>query len=206
MKRRLTIAALVAGLVFAGAAPGASAVTEISIRDNFFDPAFPSVSTFGTGSGFHWTRAAESSGRHNVRQDQLLFRSGAPTIGPIDYSILPSAGAYHYFCEIHGFSTGGMQGRIKIRPAKSGVTSSSFVVTWASAATQTGDQFDLRYRVDGGSWANWTRNVGGFSATFGANGNPVTLMPGHTYQVAARSERAGTPNRSKWSPPVTVTT
>jgi hypothetical protein len=97
-------------------------------------------------------------------------------------------------------------GRIKIRPAKSNVTSSSFVVKWASAATQTGDQFDLRCRIDGGSWANWRRNTASFSATFGTNGNPVTVMPGHTYQVEARSERAGTTSQSDWSPFVTVTT
>jgi plastocyanin len=206
MKHRLTIAALAAGLVLPAVAPGAPAVTDISVDDNLFAPSFPAASNFATGSGFHWTRAAGSNGKHNVRQDQQLFRSGDPTTGPIDFSITASAGSYHYFCEIHGSSTTGMQGRIKVRPAKSNVTSSSFVVKWASAATQTGDQFDLRYRVDGGAWANWRRDTASFSATFGRNGNPVTVMPGHTYQVEARSEKAGTTSQSNWSPFVTVTT
>jgi plastocyanin len=205
MKHRLTIAALAGGLAVPAVALGAPAVTEIAVDDNFFDPSFPAASNFATGSGFHWTRAAGSNGKHNVRQDDQLFRSGNPTTGPIDYSITASAGSYHYYCEIHGSPTGGMQGRIKVRPARSNVTSSSFVVTWASAATQTGDQFDLRYRVDGGSWANWRRDTATFSATFGRNGNPVTVMPGHTYQVEARSEAAGTASQSDWSPPVTVT-
>lgn len=206
MKRRLTIAAVAAGLVLPAVALGAPAVTDIAVDDNFFDPSFPAASNFATGSGFHWTRAPGSNGKHNVRQDDQLFRSGNPTTGPIDYTITASAGSYHYYCEIHGSSTAGMQGRIKIRPAKSNVTSSSFVVKWASAATQTGDQFDLRYRVDGGSWANWRRDTASFSATFGTNGNPVAVMPGHTYQVEARSEKSGTASQSDWSPFVTVTT
>jgi plastocyanin len=202
-KRRLvTIAALAAGLILPAVAPAAPAVREISVGDNFFDPATPAASNFATGSDFHWTRAAGSSGLHNVRQDQLLFRSGSLTSGPIDYTVTASAGSYHYYCELHASS---MQGRIKVRPKKGNVTSSSFVVTWASTATQTGDQFDVRYRVDGGSWANWKSNATGRSATFG-NGNPVALAPGHTYQVEARSEKAGTTSKSDWSPPLTHTT
>jgi plastocyanin len=206
MKRYLTIAAVAAGMMLPALAPAAPAVREISVKDNFFDPAFPAASHFATGSDFHWARAAGSSGFHNVRQDQLLFRSGDPTTGPIDYTISASAGTYHYFCEIHGSSTTGMQGRIKIGPAKSNVTPSSFVVTWASAATDTGDRFDARYRIDRGSWANWKTNTASFKATFGASGDPVTLMPGHTYQVEVRSKKAGTTSKSNWSPPVTVTT
>ena len=206
MKRYLTIAALAAGLIIPAVAPAAPAVRELSVKDNFFDPAFPAASNFATGSDFHWTRGAGSSGQHNVRQDQLLFRSGNPTTGPINYTITASAGTYHYFCEVHGSSTAGMQGRVKIRPAKSNVTASSFVVTWASAATETGDRFDVRYRIDGGTWAKWKTSTAGFSATFGANGDPVTLMPGHTYQVEARSKEAGATSKSNWSPPVTVTT
>lgn len=206
MKRYLTIAALAAGLILPAVSPAAPAVRAISVNDNFFDPAFPAASNFATGSDFHWTRAAGSSAQHNVRQDQLLFRSGNPTTGPIDYTITASAGTYHYFCEIHGSAAFGMQGRIRIRPAKSNVNSSSFVVTWASAATDTGDRFDVRYRIDGGSWADWKKNTAGFSATFGAGGDPVTVMPGHSYQVEARSKKAGTTSKSKWSPPVTVAT
>jgi plastocyanin len=206
LKHHLALATFAAGLILPAVAPAATAVRDISINDNFFDPAFPAASNLATGSDFRWTRAAGSNGLHNVRQDQLLFRSGDPTTGPIDYTITASAGSYHYFCEIHGSSTTGMQGRIKVRPAKSNLTSSSFVVRWASAATQTGDQFDLRYRVDGGSWANWKTNTTAFSATFGANGNPVTVTAGHTHQVEARSEKAGTTSKSNWSPPVKVST
>ena len=206
MKRYLLIAALTVGLILPAVAPASPAVREISVDDNFFNPAAPAPSNFATGSQFHWTRAAGSSGFHNIRQDQLLFRSGAATTGPIDYTITASAGSYHYYCEIHGSPTSGMQGRIKIRPQTSNVTTSSFVVRWASTATQTGDQFDVRYRVDGGTWANWKRDTTGLAATFGANGNPVTVTPGHTYQVEARSEKAATTNQSDWSPPATVTT
>ena len=98
----MTIAAVAAGLMLPAVAPAAPALREISVNDNFFDPAFPAASNFATGSDFHWTRAAGSNGKHNVRQDQVLFRSGDPTTGPIDYAITASAGTYHYFCEIHG--------------------------------------------------------------------------------------------------------
>jgi plastocyanin len=205
MKRYLMIAALAAGLAVPAVAPASPAVTEISVEDNFFNPANPAVANFATGSDFHWTRGAFSSESHNIRQDQLLFRSGNPTTGPIDYTITASAGSYHYYCEVHGTSTSGMQGTIKVRPKKSNVTTTSFRVTWASLSTNTGDRFDVRYRVDGGSWVNWKTNTTSFSATFG-NGDPVTLAPGHTYQVQTRTRKAGTTSKSKWSPAVTDTT
>jgi plastocyanin len=202
-RRYLMLAALAAGLILPAVAPAATSVTEISVNDNFFNPANPAAST--AGSSFHWTRAAFSSESHNIRQDQLLFRSGNPTTGPIDYTITASAGSYHYYCELHGGTNFGMQGNIKVRPTKSNVTSSSFAVRWASAATDTGDRFDVRYRVDGGPWANWKTNTSSFAATFG-NGDPVTLAPGHTYQVEVRSKKAGTTEKSKWSPSLTHTT
>jgi plastocyanin len=199
-KHYLMLTALAAGLILPAVAPAATSVTEISVNDNFFSPANPAASK--AGSNFHWTRAAFSSESHNIRQDQLLFRSGNPTTGPIDYTITASAGTYHYYCEVHGTSTSGMQGQIEVRPTKSNVTASSFLVRWASASTNTGDRFDVRYRVDGGTWTFWKQNTTSFTATFG-NGDPVTLASGHTYQVDVRTKKAGTTEKSKWSPALT---
>jgi len=181
---------------------GGSPPTEIQVGDDFFNPDHPAARSLGSGTGFHWTKAG--NGFHNVRQDDKLFRSGNPTTNPFDYGITASAGTYHYFCEIHGSASGGMDGVVKAEPDAFDFTPTQFTVKWAYAGTDTGNQFDVRFRVNDGQWRTWKEDTDKFQGDFGKNGKPVTLKPGKAYDFEARSEKAGTSKRSDWSPKLHV--
>jgi plastocyanin len=203
--KRLMFVVVVAGLAYASVAYGAA--SQIKVDDDFFSPAAPPVRNVVAGASFQWQRAAGSTGRHNVREDSKLFYSGTATTGPINFSVSASAGSYHYYCEFHGSETGGMDGVVKVRPTfNANPTGNPFTVIWALTGTNTGNQFDVRYRVGtAGTWKTWKNDVTGRSGVFGLNGVPVVVSPGQTYQFQARSQKTPT-QPSGFSPTLTVTT
>ena len=204
--RHLVLAALGALLALPAVAPaGVTPVT--TIHDDFFDPPTPVTGTFGF-TNYQWVRDPAAVDFHNVRQDDNLFRSGDPTDNPaFDYTVAVSAGTFHYYCEVHGSPTGGMDGTIKVRPGILKSTSTDeFGVVWAAKLTQTGNAFDVRYRINNGDWKIWKNDTKKFEATFGKNNNPVDVKPGKTYAIESRSEEANKPSKhSDWSPPITTT-
>ena len=199
------------GLIVAGALAYGSvaygATSQITINDDLFSPRAPAVRNVAAGASFHWATAASSTHRHNVREDSRLFYSGTATTADINFSISASAGTYHYYCELHGSRTGGMDGVVKVRPTfNANPIGNPFTVTWALAGTNTGNQFDVRYRVGAaGTWKLWKNDVAVRSAVFGMNGVPVVVSPGHTYQFQARSQNTPT-QPSGWSPILAVNT
>jgi hypothetical protein len=200
----LVVSAIVALLglpALAGAAP-----REISVDDDFFSPKNPPAREFATGPSFHWSNGGGTARRHNVRQDDRLFRSGELTRGPIDFTINASAGSYHYFCELHGSRQGGMTGVVKVRPvALPDSVIGEIAVRWANSSTDTGSLFDVRYRVDQGNWKTWRNDTSTFKGNFGRNDQPVDYKPSlHTYRVKVRSERGDVTKHSDWSPSVTL--
>jgi hypothetical protein len=204
VRRSLIISATAVALALpaaVGAAP-----REIDVGDNFFSPRKPPARNFANGHSFRWSRAAGSTGDHNVRQDDRLFRSGDPTTGPIHFAINASAGSYHYYCEIHGSRQGGMAGRVKVRPiALFDSLIGELEVQWADSNTDTGSRFDVRYRVDQRQWKTWKNDTPSFQAAFGHNDNPVNYRPNrHTYKIKVRSERRRVKKHSDWSPPLTL--
>jgi plastocyanin len=198
-----SVGALVAvPIAFAG-----TAATEIKLADspNSFQPANPAAKSLNSGTGFHWTRVDPNSHRpHNVYQTKGLFSSGSPTSGPINFSRNASAGTFPYICQVHA----SMTGTIKATPGIINVQPSQWGVEWANTGTNTGKAFDVRYRINGGDWKTWKNDTTKFKGTFGANGKPVTVKPGKTYEFEARSEKSATkPNKhSGWSPPLSHTT
>jgi plastocyanin len=203
--KRFLCVMVVVGLAYASVAYGAA--RQITIDDNSFAPDAPPVRNVVAGASFHWQSAATSDRPHNVRQDFKLFFSGATTTATINYSVSASAGTYHYYCDLHGSPTGGMDGVVKVRPVfGANPTGAPFTVTWALPGTTTGNQFDVRYRVGtAGNWILWKNNVAARSAVFGQNGMPVQVMPGRTYQFQARSQKVPT-QPSGFSPTLTVST
>jgi plastocyanin len=170
----------------------------------------PKTVTQAVGAGsihWYWWRAPGSSpGPHNVRQDDKLFYSGEPTNdNPAGYTITPSAGRFHYYCEPHRLR--GMEGTIYIRPAVFSRTATSFGVRWSPGTNQTGNRFDVRYRIDGGAWKTWKNHIAAAQGVFGVSDNPVHVSPRHKYEVQARSETStDLQKRSGWSPSARVTT
>ena len=100
-----------------------------------------------------------------------------------------------------------MDGVVKVRPTfNANPTGLPFTVIWALTGTNTGTQFDVRYRVGtAGAWMRWKNDVTSRSGVFGLNGAPVQVSPGRTYQFQARSQKTPT-QPSGFSPTLTVTT
>jgi plastocyanin len=204
MRRYLLIGAAAAMLAIPALAFG-RATTTVTVAPSGSLTFGPKTVTKNVGAGgihWKWGTNGTTSQLHNVRQDDKLFYSGRlTTSNPAGFDVVPSAGSFHYYCELHGFRNGGMAGTIKIRPAVFNKTARSFGVRWSPGTNQTGDAFDVRYRVDGGQWKAWKNHVALAQATFGANNAPVRVGPGHTYDIQARSEkRADLSKQSDWSP------
>ena len=207
LKRPLLMVIVVGALAYASVA--SAATTQIQVDDNFFQPRAPATRNLASGASFHWQRASGSSGPHNIRQNFKLFYSGAVTSGPIDFSIRASAGSYHYYCERHGSSSGGMDGVVRVRPTFNlNPTGAPFTVSWAlggTSPTNTGNQFDVRFRVGTTTtWTLWKNDTSARSGVFGQNGQPVQVVSGRTYHFQARSQKTPT-QPSGWSPTLTVT-
>jgi hypothetical protein len=202
VRRSLIISA--AAVVLALPAVAGAAPRKIDVGDNFFSPRNPPARNFENGPSFRWSRGGGSTGLHNVRQDDRLFRSGNPTGGSINFAINASAGSYHYYCELHRSS--GMAGRVKVRPiAETDHAVGEVEVVWADANTDTGSRFDVRYQVDQRKWKTWKNDTPSFHAAFGHNDNPVDYRPNrHTYKIEVRSERTRVKKHSDWSPPLTL--
>jgi plastocyanin len=205
MKRFLLALIVGGGLLYASVA--FAVPREISIDDNFYAPDNPPVRALQAGPSFHWSSAPTSDRRHNVRQDDKIFYSGALTTANISFSINASAGTYHYYCELHGDRTSGMDGFVKVRPIFAAApTGNPFTVSWALTGTNTGNRFDVRFRKGtAGAWTMWRNDTSTRSGVFGQNGQPVPVMLGSTYQFQARSQNVPS-QPSGWSPVLAVNT
>jgi plastocyanin len=155
---------------------------------------------------FEWTWGAGTTDEHNVREDSKLFYSGEPTDASEPFDISGSAGTFHYYCEVHGSKSGGMDGEIVLRPNLGFPVPDPEVINilWASSDSETGNQYDVQYKVGKRDWKYWKKNTANGGALFGKNGKPVTVNPDKVYKVRARSEKASNPKRrSGWSPALT---
>jgi len=209
--RRYLLAGAAAVLLAIPALAFGRATTTVTVEAGGFNVFGPKNVTKNVGAGaIHWRWGTDGTtfAPHNVRQDSALFYSGALTTSkPAGFTVIPSAGAFHYYCTLHGSPSGGMDGTIKIRPTIFNKTANSFGVKWSPGSNDTGNAFDVRYRVDGGLWKIWKNDVTTTQATFGLNDKPIRVRPGHTYDVQARSEKKLAPSKvSGWSPLARVTT
>jgi plastocyanin len=206
--RRYLVAGAALGLLAipAVAFGGTTASVTVAPNDaNTFAPGSVSQTVGGGDTHWQWDTDGKTFAMHNVRQDDKLFYSGKPTNNnPSGFDVVPSAGKFHYFCEVHGPS---MSGTIKIKPAIFDQEKKSFGVRWSTGSKDTGNAFDVRYRVNGGKWKVWKNDVTKGHAVFGAKHKPVRVRGGKTYDIEARSEKKSKPSKhSKWSPPAQVQT
>jgi plastocyanin len=209
--RRYLLAGAAAALLALPALAFGGTTTTVTVEANNANAFGPKTvkKTVGDG-GIHWQWGTDGTTSlvHNVRQDDKLFYSGKlTTTNPAGFDVVPSAGGFHYYCELHGFRNGGMAGTVKIKPAIFDQLAKSFGVRWSAESNDTGNAFDVRYRVDGGKWKKWKKDVTRAKAKFGVKGKPVRVRAGHTYDVEARSEKKSNPSKkSDWSPRARVQT
>lgn len=204
----IAVATLVAGALLA--APASAGGTDtIQVGDDFYEPQKYKGSV---GTDVNWLPDPGAGGEHNVLASGKLFDSGNLT-ATIDYTISPSAGTFAYYCLSHGTKSGrGMAGTLKVPPkqvpAKRG--GDVFGVEWASPLSDTGDQYDVRYKGPGtnGKYRNWLKDTDLESGTFGDGNEPTNVKPGKTYSIKVRSELSSNPKKRKsgWSPALKVGT
>jgi plastocyanin len=197
----LAIGSVVVFLLVPSLAFGATHVVTVGVVGNTFTP--PQVEGV-VGDDVRWFRPVGGL-PHNVLHAGGLFSSGAPTDGPIDFTRRFSAGYFFYFCQVHVIQ--GMIGRVTAELTFTEDPSGRpFTVRWASSSTNTGNVFDVQYKVDDGKWRHWKVDTASFKGVFGRDGRPVRVRSGHTYRFRARSQKsASSPGaKSGWSPVLAV--
>src|SRR5206468_5157019 len=122
---------------------------QVGVKDFAFDPK---TVTVGVGNSVHWSREAGSTASHSVTANNGFWDSGAPTSGPIDVTVTFSAGSFRYYCKVHGAPNGaglyGMNGFVKVPVTLTGGPSGPrFRVRWATTSSDTGNAYDVQYRV-----------------------------------------------------------
>ncbi len=158
-------------------------VTQVAVGDNLYSPVTVAPKM---GTRVHWSRAAGAIGSHNVAEVGGIFSSGAPTTGPIDYTVTFSAGTFKYACTTHPTQTGTVKVAPVISAAPSGLT---FTVTWATLLTTSGAKWDVEYRIGTlGAWTPWMSDTTALKGVFGKNGLPVTVVSGATYYFRVESK------------------
>jgi plastocyanin len=83
--------------------------TEVSVKDDVFDPASRTVSVGATVS-WQWS----GTHQHNVTWVVASTNSATQTTGTF-MRTFATAGSYVYYCTIHGTPTTGMQGTIVVQ-------------------------------------------------------------------------------------------
>jgi plastocyanin len=157
---------------------------EVSTGDDFFTPE--NVGFDAGSTVVHW--AWNTFNAHNVRQDDKVFYSGA-LAETGDFTVIPSAGTFGYYCELHGVEGAGMNGEIKAKPTAT-VNGNRAQIAWASPDTNTGTRFDVRQKVGKKKPRVVEEKTREFAGSF-------KLKDGkNQFQVRSRQGRA----TSDWSP------
>jgi plastocyanin len=190
--------AMGAAALAAPAVAGPPPTTNVSLGDDFFDPDDASQIL---GSSTHWDWLDTISDEHNVRQDDKLFRSGAPTSNiATTYTTVIAAGTFPYYCELHG--NGIMDGVVRVKPLVGGYDGETLTVMWGDDGVERPSQYDVKYRVNDGKWKGWIKNTTAIRRKFGRNDNPVNVQKGKTYSFRGRTELRSNPKKASGFSPV----
>jgi plastocyanin len=191
MKRGLI--ALAALLTVPALAYGQGSVTEIVTKDDSFTPEDVASDVGVESYHWKWGGTPESVREHNVREDDKLFYSGNLVVDG-EFTINPSAGTFHYYCEAHGFESGGMDGEIAVKPTAT-PQGKRTLVTWATETTDTGNRYDVRQKTGSKKPEIVEQQTKALESVF-------KLKPGTKYRFDVRSLQGKA--ASDWSPKLTI--
>ena len=204
--RRIWIAgaaAIVSLLALPGGALGGG-TTDIAVEDNVFLP--PDATNLAFHFAWDPDGDQQTNHRHNIRQDDGFFDSGHPKKSGQFNVLLPSAGKFHYYCEVHGSKSGGMDGVIRkyVYRNTAPVPNQSQLIWWGSEDGPARYRHDVQFRVGDGRWRTWKTDTKAVKGNFGAHNEPVDGKPGKIYAVRARTQKGQDESkRSGWSPAFT---
>ncbi len=156
-------------------------LVDVNVEAVKFTPKNVSIAL---GQQVRWTNV--STVNHDVTDTTGMGYFGSGTLAPAGtYRFtFSAAGSYPYRSTLGpGSMTGSVQVPMVVSPT-SGATTTSFLVTWASAPAPSGYQFDVQIQRPGSSsWTNWKTNQTVTSGTF------VPDAGTGTYQFRARLKR-----------------
>lgn len=186
--RGLALGTVLTGLL---ASSVSAATTEVAATESkTFSPANVTAAVGGT---VHWSGQATE---HSVLQNARVFDSGAP-VSFLDYRRSFSAGTFAYHCAKHGRA---MSGQVRVAPqVLSQPRGLPFTVKWATSATNTGNKFDVQYRVGAGPWKTWLANSTARVKVFGVKSKPVPVRRAKTYSFRVVSRNSSSA-KSGFSP------
>lgn len=120
MRQRAVAMVGVAGLVLTvvlAVMPAGAATSNVSVGNNFFDPA---TATVQVGDTAHWSWAGNA---HSVTLDDGSFDSGVHNAGFSTERTFSTAGSFRYYCSVHGGLNGvGMAGTVQVNAASTTTT------------------------------------------------------------------------------------
>lgn len=199
--RRSTLLGLLLVPVLAGGA--LAATTNVSIQGSAFSPQDVRVRQ---GDAVKWTNndfqthTSTSDGFDGTTGPQLWNSNTLGHAATFSFTFV-AAGKYAYHCTIHSFMHGSVAVGLRVNPA-SGTTSTTFTVTWATAAGVPANyNEDVQIMRPGSTtWANWKVNQTGaaISATFTPDAGTGT------YKFRARLQK-GTGGASGYSAAKAIT-
>jgi plastocyanin len=198
--RGTVVVAAALALVVPGSAEAGE--TTIWLSDNEFTQSSVTLTAPGASFGTVTWEAHPTqppSNEHNVREDHRLFFSGPPTSWATkEFTRVFSSGTYDYKCQVHGPE---MSGIVRVEMTQ-GFDTIFPILVWAEDTTNTGQVFDVQFKVDQGRWRKWKTDTEKFKGVFGRNDRPVPYNPSREYRFRARSQKRDNmpAARSRWSP------
>ncbi len=199
---------LAIGIVLVVQSSALAATTNVSATNFVFTPSSVKIKL---GDSVAWTNGTTGT-QHTSTSDGVNDGDGTAGIALWDSrTIQPGntftfqfkfAGGFPYHCTFH--QSLGMTGTVKVpvtaNPTR-GMTSTTFTITWATAAPPSGDVFDVQIERPGNtSFSRWSGHTGitTSSGTFVPNAGTGT------YSFRARLRDSMTGAKSGYSPPKSI--
>jgi plastocyanin len=176
------------------ALPAEAAGASVKVQNFAFNPPTSMVTR---GAAVKWTFLDGTAHTSTDASGMNLWDSGHRASGSFSETFV-AAGAYAYHCTVHSFMTGTVMVPVTASPA-TGSTSTSFTITWSSAAPPAGFVFDVQVKQPGSStFTTFKKGVTKTSAHF-------TATAKGTYSFHARLRRPSVGKSSGYSATASIT-
>jgi outer membrane protein assembly factor BamB len=136
--------------------PGDPVGDFVSIDDLSYDPS--SIIGHDLGYAVQWENDSQLDHTVTDSTGMDLFGSGTVTPGQSYSFTFVSAGIFRYACTINPLMTGTVKAPVKVEPT-TGTETTTFTITWASAAPPSGFVYDVKIRRPGQDWELWKDGV-----------------------------------------------
>jgi plastocyanin len=183
--------------ILVGASPAFATTVNVTVVDGAFQP---NVSKAKQGDTLLWSFALANVAAHTATDSSGmgLWDSGSKSPGETFSFAFSWAGTYPYVCTFHREMVGTIRVPTKAVPA-SGMLTTVFKITWASAPPPAGFNFDVQIKRPGSAFfVDWKANQTTTRSNFSPDGGTGV------YQFRARLQN-GTGAAAGYSQPRSIT-